>query len=114
MTRYFFLGNLFGSDILQFAKVTTWDQYRCNNSIPTQVKPLSDTQLCANGHNTEDACKGDSGGPLINITLDKSLEVRHIQFGIVSFGTATCGDKNLPTIYTRVDRYLKWILDTVT
>ncbi|XP_044746619.1 phenoloxidase-activating factor 3-like [Coccinella septempunctata] len=107
-------GNLFGSDILQFAKVTTWDQHKCNSSIPTQVKPLSDTQICANGQNTEDACKGDSGGPLMNITLDKSLEVRHIQFGIVSFGTATCGDKNLPTIYTRVDKYLKWILDTVT
>ncbi|XP_045470318.1 phenoloxidase-activating factor 3-like [Harmonia axyridis] len=107
-------GNLFGSDVLQFAKVKTWDQHKCNNSIPTQVKPLSEMQLCANGPNTEDACKGDSGGPLMNITLDKSLEVRYIQVGIVSFGTATCGDKNLPTIYTRVDKYLKWIVENAT
>ncbi|KAL3285559.1 hypothetical protein HHI36_000089 [Cryptolaemus montrouzieri] len=106
--------NLFGSNVLKFARVTTWDPQKCNMSIPPEVQPLSSTQLCANGPNTEDACKGDSGGPLINITIDAHSEVRNIQYGIVSFGTATCGDHNLPTIYTRVDKYLQWILENVT
>ncbi|KAK9878517.1 hypothetical protein WA026_022413 [Henosepilachna vigintioctopunctata] len=107
-------GDLFGTNEIQYAKVTAWDPIKCNNSLPSEVKPLSPTQLCANGAKSEDACKGDSGGPLINVTLDKDLEVKHIQFGIVSFGTGTCGDRNLPSVYTRVDKYLDWIMKTVS
>lgn len=61
-----------------------------------------------------DACKGDSGGPLFNTTLDIDRHLRTFQIGIVSFATTvTCGISELPPIYTRVDRYLEWVVDTI-
>lgn len=79
-----------------------------------QVKPLSDSQLCANGKKT-DACKGDSGGPLFNIIPIKDFqEIKAFQVGIVSFApAATCGVQALPSVYTRVERYLDWITQNI-
>nr|XP_023024181.1 melanization protease 1-like [Leptinotarsa decemlineata] len=105
--------NLGGSPTLQFASVSVWDQKNCNKVVPPEVQPITGSQLCANGKK-EDACKGDSGGPLINSTVDVDGELRNFQIGIVSFAsTLTCGIKELPPIYTRVDRYLEWIADNV-
>lgn len=61
----------------------------------------------------QDACKGDSGGPLFNTTSVNGA-LRTYQIGIVSFAsTRVCGNSELPTIYTRVDRYLDWIVENV-
>lgn len=64
---------------------------------------------------SEDACKGDSGGPLFQTTFDKFLqETRAFQIGIVSFApAAACGIQELPTVYTRVDKYLDWIYKNI-
>ncbi|XP_072389748.1 venom protease-like [Diabrotica undecimpunctata] len=102
-----------GSPVLQFATVYVWDHKLCNQVVPPEVQPIIYSQLCANGKK-QDACKGDSGGPLVNSTIDLDGELRNYQIGIVSFAsTVTCGVEDLPPIYTRVDRYLKWILNIV-
>ncbi|KAJ8953059.1 hypothetical protein NQ314_007434, partial [Rhamnusium bicolor] len=81
--------------------------------VSITVQPLTQNQICANGRK-EDVCKGDSGGPLSNATLDTDGELRNFQIGIVSFAsTMTCGVEELPPIYTRVDRYLEWITDNI-
>lgn len=81
--------------------------------MPPEVKNLSDSQICANGKN-QDACKGDSGGPLINSTLDADGVNRYYQFGIVSFSSSvTCGVEEQPAVYTRVDKFIDWIVEKV-
>ncbi|KAJ8925742.1 hypothetical protein NQ315_009590 [Exocentrus adspersus] len=102
-----------GSPVLQFANVRIWNQSDCNLVVPPEVKPLADNQFCANGRK-EDACKGDSGGPLFDLSVDATDEVRFHQLGIVSFAsTVTCGIADLPSVYTRVEKHLDWILSNV-
>lgn len=37
----------------------------------------------------------------------------YTQYGITSFGSAFCGDKNKPGVYTRVSKYVPWIAGIV-
>lgn len=103
-----------GSPHLQFATVKVWTTNICNLSVSPEVKPIDAFQICANGPKDAGACKGDSGGPLFNTTFNNG-EVRTYQVGIVSFGATqkSCGNPELPTVFTRVDQYLEWIKDNV-
>lgn len=51
-----------------------------------------------------DSCQGDSGGPFF---------CRGVQYGIISWGYG-CASPNTPAFYTRVDRYLDFINETMT
>jgi secreted trypsin-like serine protease len=53
--------------------------------------------MVAAGNGGKDACFGDSGGPLL-----KTVDGRHTQIGITSFGAA-CGIRRVPTVYTEVN-----------
>ena len=53
-------------------------------------------------------CRGDSGGPLLS--LDSNF--RSVLRGIVSFGDTKC-DGEIPGIYTRVSRYVRWIRSVI-
>jgi secreted trypsin-like serine protease len=72
-------------------------------TVPCKVRPATDAWLCAGEHGP-DACRGDSGGPLI-LTYGEPVLV-----GIVSWGKG-CGRPNEPGYYVRIDRnhYLDWI-----
>ncbi|KXJ71591.1 hypothetical protein RP20_CCG020195 [Aedes albopictus] len=72
---------------------------------------LSDKQLCAGGVDKVDTCKGDSGGPLGFSAPYNGA--RFVQFGVVSLGVDSCGEKSVPGIYCRVSAYMDWILDNV-
>jgi secreted trypsin-like serine protease len=62
--------------------------------------------LCA-GQPGKAACKGDSGGPLFFRGPGGAVE----QHGIVSQGSG-CGERDKPTIYTRVGPHQGWIAAT--
>lgn len=107
------VGDVGGADQLQFADVTVWDSGLCQSILPPEVKSLRNDQFCANGKN-RDACKGDSGGPLINSTLDESGRSRFYQLGIVSFSPSViCGVQEQPAVYTRVDKFIDWIVERI-
>lgn len=60
-----------------------------------------------------DACKGDSGSSILSQVVI-SGKPKMVQFGIVSFGVASCGVlEGYPGIYTKVSPYLPWILDNM-
>jgi trypsin len=82
------------SPVLMFGDVPT---------VPCKVRPATDDWLCA-GDTGTDACRGDSGGPLI-LTYGVPVLV-----GIVSWGKG-CGRAGEPGYYVRIDRnhYLDWI-----
>ncbi|NWU59463.1 GRAA protein, partial [Dromas ardeola] len=78
------------------------DRKSCESKYGKNTK-ITSNMLCAVGKNTfqkADACKGDSGGPLI--CADQYS-------GIVSFGKG-CGKRNMPGVYTRLtEEYIDWI-----
>jgi len=63
--------------------------------------------LCASGRNNEQACSGDSGGPLIAYS-DRGPFV----IGVVSSGRA-CGQAGEPSRFTRVALVRQWIEETI-
>ena len=63
-----------------------------------------EVMVCASGHQV-DACRGDSGGPLL---LGNQSE--QVLAGIVSFGhPRRCAAQGYPTVYTRVSAIVQWI-----
>lgn len=82
------------------------DILSCNNIyIPYRLE-LTPRQLCAGGVRGQDACGGDSGGPLM---FYNSKRASWVLSGIVSLGPQRCGSAGVPGIYTKVEGYVDWI-----
>ena len=79
----------------------------------SRVSPTK--QLCAGVKvGQENACKGDSGGPLMIMDRKTTGQRRRwIQVGIVSFGFPNCVAEGVPGVYANVRYYLEWILDNL-
>ncbi|KAF5271713.1 hypothetical protein FQA39_LY08036 [Lamprigera yunnana] len=84
---------------------------KCSMVYRSESVTISDSHLCAGGLKGRDACKGDSGGPLMNLHVTDYLNWYVI--GIVSFGPGNCGLERWPGIYTRVTEYIPWIVDNL-
>lgn len=105
--------------MLQFTDVNGVAHAYCNELQPPELQPLEPGQMCAGGDKGKDACKGDSGGPLMvtlatNPPADVSPSHVTYQIGVVSYGPdSPCGTVPLPSIYTRVAAYVPWILANI-
>ena len=55
------------------------------------------------------SCAGDSGGPLVVKDSDTD---RFVLVGVVSFGLG-CGRAEYPGVYTKVEKFLPWVLEHV-
>nr|CAD7438736.1 unnamed protein product [Timema bartmani] len=95
------------SCLLQDVEVPVLSNEECRNSSRYLPSMISDNMLCA-GFLTgkKDSCQGDSGGPLFVQRTDKKYEL----IGVVSWGNG-CARVGYPGIYTRVTRYLDWIIE---
>ncbi|XP_031631526.1 serine protease persephone-like isoform X2 [Contarinia nasturtii] len=103
------------SNVLLKANLKTMVSKDCNSTmlewnkmsnLTQLLNGINDGQYCAyDPKGKRDACRGDSGGPLQFIRERKSSTATVV--GIVSFGHS-CG-LELPSIYTRVGYFRKWI-----
>ncbi|GAB6022961.1 Transmembrane protease serine 9 [Chamberlinius hualienensis] len=93
----------FASYTLQEATLSVVPNNICQDQYG-QSNPITDQMICAWGHG-KDACRGDSGGPLIWNT-----EGRWFVVGIVSFGMPCGPTSTTAGVFTRVDRFLQWIV----
>ncbi|XP_063985535.1 CLIP domain-containing serine protease B4-like [Diachasmimorpha longicaudata] len=96
-------------DLLQ-VKLTLVSNEECAKAYKKNTV-ISYKQLCAGGTDHKDSCLGDSGGPLQALSIYNKMNVRFVQYGIVSFGTKNCGIEGYPGVYTRLVYYIDWILD---
>lgn len=65
--------------------------------------------------NGQDACFGDSGGPLMmpsNTLLSSGRIDSDWLLGATSFGSQTCNSSQTPGVYTKLSRFSGWIEDT--
>nr|XP_034838059.1 venom protease-like [Maniola hyperantus] len=101
------------SQILYTARVAVQLNYsECESKFETsKFHYNSTTMLCAKGkiNAPTDSCHGDSGGPLMML-LD-NIHCSYSAEGVVSFGPH-CGQGSAG-VYTRVDAYLRWIVQNV-
>ncbi|KAF2895795.1 hypothetical protein ILUMI_10380 [Ignelater luminosus] len=83
------------------------DAYQSRKTSQYNAYVSKETSLCAGWpEGGKDACKFDSGGPLVgNLNATTSVLI-----GIVSFGY-DCGNANFPGVYTKVNQYVNWMLD---
>ncbi|CAG4996659.1 unnamed protein product [Parnassius apollo] len=68
--------------------------------------PVHEGQLCAGGEEGRDACSGFGGAPLL---INK--DGQYMQIGIVSFGSENCGSEGVPSVYTNIAHYHRWIIE---
>jgi secreted trypsin-like serine protease len=92
--------------LLQEVEVPVMSLQDCRNTSYSS-KMISDNMLCAGyPDGKKDSCQGDSGGPLIAERQDKKYEL----IGVVSWGNG-CARPGYPGVYTRVTRFLDWVLE---
>ena len=72
---------------------------------------FQDTKVCAESRDGEprDACRGDSGGPLMVRLENNTYQL----VGVVSAGVG-CGNPEFPGLYTKVSAYIDWIVSQLT
>ncbi|XP_044070633.1 tissue-type plasminogen activator-like [Siniperca chuatsi] len=91
------------SQYLKEAKVKLISQADCKRES-YYGDLITPNMFCAGSPDwSTDACKNDSGGPLVCKMSD-----RMFLFGVVSWGDG-CAKKNKPGVYTQVTKYNKWI-----
>ncbi|XP_023179558.2 serine protease easter-like isoform X2 [Drosophila hydei] len=75
-------------------------------------KKLFFGQMCAGGQTPQSTCKGDSGGALMLMNTSYSIPT-YFAIGIISLGPQSCVGSRSPNIFTRVEFYMPWVMDTM-
>lgn len=91
---------------LQEVSLTLMSNTKCDEKYHLNI---TDAIMCTtdkDGAFDSDACKGDSGGPLI---IKRENAAEDIQVGIVSFGGKTCATSYMPGGFTRISAIHDWI-----
>ncbi|NXG23248.1 UROK protein, partial [Grallaria varia] len=95
--------DIFYAQRLMSATVNIISQRKCEYEYYDSIR-VTNNMVCAGDPTWQvDACKGDSGGPMVC-----EHNGRMMVYGIVSWGDG-CAKENKPGVYTRVTQYLNWI-----
>ncbi len=102
------------SNDLKAVSVPLVDQATCQESYIDEGYSVTDGTLCAGyAAGNQDACSGDSGGPLmVPVQSDSDATPTWIQIGIVSWGEG-CAQTDAYGVYSSVLDYVDWIEDHV-
>uniref|UniRef100_A0A336M333 CSON011233 protein n=1 Tax=Culicoides sonorensis TaxID=179676 RepID=A0A336M333_CULSO len=90
------------SDELRWVETQVITNTECANVYGTVVTAGN---ICASGTGGKSSCNGDSGGPQ-TVKTENGLT----QVGIVSFGASAGCERGYPHAYTRITRFLDWIV----
>ncbi|CAL4067313.1 unnamed protein product, partial [Meganyctiphanes norvegica] len=98
---------------LRKARIPVISNAKCSSLFRTagRDEKIKDVMLCAgfsSGSWRPDTCQGDSGGPF----QIQTAKGRWVLAGIVSWGIGCGGD--LPGVYTRVSKFVPWILEHIS
>jgi hypothetical protein len=96
----------FTSSVLMEVSVFVESNSECKQSYSINESyqgPITPDMLCA-ADVGQDSCYGDSGGPLILVTLNR----KDLLVGVVSWGFH-CADPDFPGVYSRVSFDADWI-----
>ncbi|MDF1630035.1 MAG: serine protease [Alcanivoracaceae bacterium] len=88
---------------------TAWGGLTTNMICAWEPQPDADDTF------GEDACFGDSGGPLLlpeDTLLSSGRTAHHWLLGATSFGSVSCDSSDTPGIYTRLASFDSWIEST--
>ena len=85
------------------SKVPTEECNTNGNFQKAKLNRVGAGQICAQGHHDQDACEGDSGGPIVHHV---GPWVRLV--GLVSFGPG-CALPDTPGVYVDIGYYRTWI-----
>lgn len=100
------------SDILQEVVVPIISVTKCKHHTKYRSREITENMFCAGyDEGVLDACQGDSGGPMV--WKGSQEDSAFTQIGIVSWGQG-CARAGYPGVYTRIGRYLNWIIKHVT
>jgi len=91
---------------LQETQVQYMNNAKCDDRYSNEYL-ISDNMMCAFSDAGQDACNGDSGGPLIRRGNDAAGD---LLVGIVSWGMG-CG--TMPGVYSRISSQRTWIEEVV-
>ncbi|KAK2706238.1 hypothetical protein QYM36_016320 [Artemia franciscana] len=94
------------SPVLRQLTVPIYSDSACKSS-KYGTKAITENMMCAGYDNGKlDACQGDCGGPLHYHAADRKIDI----IGVVSWGQGF-DRAGFPGVYTRVGRYLSWIVE---
>lgn len=96
------------------AKVPMLPRKDSNSFAIESGGPAMETDHFGAGYDKEhqDACVGDSGGPIIQHMKTTGGFTYPVVVGVVSYGYTKCGDKNAIGYYTSIPYYRRWIEET--
>ncbi|KAF7268471.1 venom protease [Rhynchophorus ferrugineus] len=97
------------SDVLLKAQVPVVQNSICQSQYRT-LSVINDSVLCA-GKGNQDACNGDSGGPLM---YGQAImrQIRFYLIGVVSYGSG-CANRDFAGVYARVTYFIDWIREHI-
>lgn len=96
------------SALLQEIKIPIKERAVCDSSNDFSEMKVNENMICGVYADSaifiENSCKGDGGSP-----LQCKKDGVWTFYGVASWGSLSCEEKNLFTAYTRVSKYSEWI-----
>ena len=99
------------SDSLLFAQLPVLTHEACADKLKStkHKDSITENMICAGG-TRQDACEGDSGGPLTYLRNGTNGQEERYLCGLVFWGFPCYRYRGrFPTMYTDATKYVKWI-----
>ncbi|XP_011503619.1 PREDICTED: serine protease easter-like [Ceratosolen solmsi marchali] len=100
------------NSMMQKLSLSPYSKDECVITFKSQIE-IWQKQICVGGAHSINSFSGDSGGSLQAPTIYYG-NPRYVQYGLLSFGMKNCKSGGFPGVFTRLDYYLDWILNSMS